>query len=433
MSTRAEIETLLSYVLADEHRKVLDINGLEALPKERRIAALRALQDLGWIGNNGVEDLEESYPLTREGRRIVYDRPIVDTFDPVVQAHIAALKNADSNAPDARMWGLRKLVEIECELSNWDSALLYCFELRKVAEKAHDIEMMAFSQVSQGRAERAQNHWHEALESYLKALELYMESGDRKGVCAANRAMGTIYGSMGEHSSAIRCFETSLSLAKELGDLEAETKAEANLAVIYDLEGRFEESELAGKTCVTRFLEMGDLSSAVKASINLGVLNMSREKFDVAAEFFEKAISSGRQTKNKLALGAALVNAGYCYARTGNIGLSMRYTDEAVSIFKEPNDSNMLALAYRNYGHIEFRSSNYENGAEWFEKSLRSAKASEVKDTMAACLYEFGMSLIRASRDVKFAKKMLKRSSVIYADIGNTKRAREIDLRFSAA
>lgn len=427
MSTRKEIETLLSYVLDERSRLAIGLSGLNAVAKEKRVAALRGLQDLGWVGQCGLEDFEESYSLTKEGTRVAEERPDMGSMQPIVRSQIECMREVCCDDPDMRRSALRKLAEIECDLSNWDSALLYCFELRAAADIAKDTGALAFSYFAQGRVERAQNHWHEALESYLKALELFMESGDRRGVCDANRQMGIVYGSMGNLASSVRCLESSLSLAKDLGDKEAVAKAEANLAVVYDLEGRFDESERASKECLEYFLETGDESSAVKTANNLGVLNMSVERFDAAAEYFEKAIASSRTLMNRTVMSAAMVNAGYCYARAGEVVRSLDYTEKAVQVFKEPNDTNMLALAYRNYGYIEFRKGSLEQAFEWFEKSVRAAKASGVMDTMAACCYEYGMCLIKSTLNPRLAKKLLVRASSIYGEIGNAKRSSAID------
>ncbi|OGS42601.1 MAG: hypothetical protein A3K67_05700 [Euryarchaeota archaeon RBG_16_62_10] len=432
MATREEIVTLTSYVLAEKNRQLLIASGLEAVSTDRRIAALRGLQDLGWISHAGFADFEESYSVTKEGRRIVSAGPGLDRLDRKIREYISAMRLSDSDSNGDRKDGLKRMIEIACDLGNWDSALLDCYELRKLAERTRDVGLIAFAFSHQGRVEMAQNRWAEALESFLNAVEKYMEAGDRKGVCSTNREMGIIYGSKGDLPSSKRCFESSYSLAKDMGDRESEIKAEANLAILYDLEGKGEESERASKDCMAYFLEVGDDPNALRTSNNLGVLNLSREKFQVAAEYFEKTIGAARTLKFKEVLGAALVNAGYCYARIGDTGRCLSYTDEAVSIFKEPNDLNMLALAYRNYGYIEFRSSNINKAFEWFEKSVRSAKSSDVQDTVAACCCEYGMALIEAMVDLRLAKKLLKKSSSAYRDIGNMARAKKLEARLEA-
>jgi len=424
MATRNEIETLIFYVLGESNRQLLVKAGLEGIPKDARIMALRGLQDLGWIGHGGLADYEESYTLTKEGRRIVASRPQTSSFDKNVQEHITALRELDGGSNGTRKDALKKLINIECEVGCWDSALLNCFELKKLAEKSRDVGCMAFSLFYQARVEVAQNKWDEALESYLGALEKYMEAGDRKGVSQTNCAMGIVYGNKGDHASAIRCFESSISMARDIGDRQTEAKAEGNLAIIYDLEGRTEESEKASMRALQYFLEVGDHSYSSRISNNLGVLNLSRERYLAAAEYFEKTINSCRIQHNTEVLGAALVNAGYCYAKTGRIDKSLTYTDEAVSIFKEPNNQNMLALAYRNYGHVEFSNSNLQKAFEWFEKSVRTARSSGVEDTFAACCFEYGMALIKSAMDPRLAKKLLKRSSTAYRDIGNLAKAR---------
>ncbi len=432
MATRNEIESLIFYVLGEDNRQLLIKSGLDGVAKENRVAALRGLQDLGWIGHGGLADFEESYSLTKEGRKLSANHPEVSSLDKSVQEHISALREVDGGTNGSRKDALKRLIVIECETSAWDSALLNCYELRKLAERTKDNDSAAFTLYYQGRVELAQNRWDEALESYLSAIEKYMEAGDRRGVCAANRALGVVYGNKGDHASALRCLESSVSMARAIGDRELEAKAQVNLAIIYDLEGKDQESEEASKNSLNYFIESGDSSSASRISNNLGVLNLSREKYDAAAEYFEKSIASCRSQQHREVLGAALVNAGYCYARIGDMERSLRYTDEAVSIFREPNDLNMLALAYRNYGFTEFRNSNVHKGFEWFEKSVRTAKASGVEDTFAACCYEYGMALIKSTTDPRLAKKLLKKSSAIYRDIGNLARARAIEERLAA-
>lgn len=429
MAARNEIETLVSYVLSEKSRESLIKSGLDGVPKDRLVASLRGLQDLGWI-NGGSADFAESYSLTREGRRVALERPAPSRLGPGTLQHIEAIRAVDSSLNGERKEALIRLITIECELGNWDSALMYSYELKKIAERTRDNVALAASLFYEGKVDLAMNRWDEALESYLDALERYMEAGDRKGVCETNRAMGVVYGNKGDFASARRCFESSLAMAEETGDQAAAAKARGNLATIYDLEGRVDESENANKWCLNYFIETGDVKAAAITANNLGVLNMTRERFEVASEYFEKTISSGRVLGNKQIVSTALVNCAYCYARAGQTSQALAYTDEAVQMLKEPNDLNMLALAYRNYGYVEFRNSG--RGFDWFEKSVRTAKSSGVEETFAACCSEYGSALIRSTTNLHLAKKLLKKASSTYESIGNMKAARAIDARLAA-
>jgi tetratricopeptide (TPR) repeat protein len=433
MSSPKELEILFTYVLGERNRELLVAEGLDVIPEDRRIVALMALQDLGWVDRKGFGHHEDTYKVTAEGRRIVETRPDFRKLDIGMKEHLDALRASDSGDMDRRKAGLRRLIEIECDLGNWDSAALYCHELRLAAREGKDMEALALSHVLQGRIERAQNNWHEALESYLRACELYMEVGDRRGVCATNRSLGIVYGSLGDRSSAIRCLEASASLAKDIEDKDLETKAQANLAVMYDLEGKFEESEKASKDCLEYFIKVDDLSNAARTSNNLGILNMSRERFSEAADHFERAIGLSIKLNNREVLGASLVNSGYCHARAGHLGRAMECTQEAANIFREPNNRNMLALAYRNYGCIEAIRSDHGKAREWFERSIREAKSSRVEDTLAACCYEYGLVLVKSASDMKLAKKLLARCSEIYRNLGNVHMAKVSDAALAGA
>jgi tetratricopeptide (TPR) repeat protein len=260
-----------------------------------------------------------------------------------------------------------------------------------------------------------------------------METGDRKGVCEINRALGVIYGNKGDHVAALRCLDNSLTVALEIGDRALQAKAQGNLAIIYDLQGRKDEAEKANEHCLAYFLETGDMSNAARVANNLGLLSLSREKFEVSAEYFDKTIQAVRALMNKEVLAKGLVNGGYCYARLGQTGRGLQYTDEAVSLLKEPNDLNMLALSYRNYALIEFRNSNVDQAFKWFEKSVRTARSSGVEDTYAACCYEYGLALIRSLTNIKLAKKLLAKAADTYKAIGNSQLARTAEAKLTAA
>jgi len=225
MATRTEIDSLIFYVLDEPNRQLLLKNGLGGVSPEVRVSALRGLQDLGWIDHHGIADYGESYSLTKEGRRIVAAKPEISGMDRCVFEHIEAIRALHSASNGKRKESLKKLIAKECELGNWDSALLYCHELRDEGDKTRDADSIAFSFFYEGRVDAAQNRWDEALESYLNSIEKFMELGDRKWVCGVNREMGIVYGCKGDHASAMRCFESSLSMAQLISDKDSEIKA----------------------------------------------------------------------------------------------------------------------------------------------------------------------------------------------------------------
>ena len=122
MSSPKELEILFTYVLGERNRELLVAEGLDVIPEDRRIAALMALQDLGWVDRKGFGHHEDTYKVTAEGRRIIETRPDFRKLDIGMKEHLDALRASDSGDMDKRKAGLRKLIEVECDLGNWDSA-----------------------------------------------------------------------------------------------------------------------------------------------------------------------------------------------------------------------------------------------------------------------------------------------------------------------
>jgi tetratricopeptide (TPR) repeat protein len=433
MATRQEIVTLMSYVLGDTNRQILVARGLEALPAETRMSALRGLQDLGWIGHSGVADFEESYSLTKDGRMVLSEQPVLDSMDSCARSHVEALRAVDGESNCAQKEALKKLIATECDMGNLDSALIHCYELKRIAERTRDPKMLGHALFHEGKVDMAQNRWDEALESLLGANERYVEAGESGGVAMANLAMGVIYANKGDLASAVRCFESSLSMARMIGDKDLGARAEANLANIYDLQGRFDDAEAAYQRCLSFFVDTGEAVGVAKVSNNLGVLNLLKEDYQTASGYFEKTVEVCRKIKNREVLEIALVNNGFCRAKTGDLATALECTDEAVAILKESNNLNLLALAYRNYGTIEMRNLRHEAAFGWFEKGIRAAEGSGVEDTLAACYYEYGSSLIAAMTDLRLAKRLMKKAASLFKDIGNTDKAMLIEKKLATA
>jgi hypothetical protein len=58
---------------------------------------------------------------------------------------------------------------------------------------------------------------------------------------------------------------------------------------------------------------------------------------------------------------------------------------------------------------------------------------SGVEETLASCYYEYGMALIEATVDLRLARKLLKKASSLFGDLGNLQRTSLIEKKLAAA
>ncbi len=93
-----------------------------------------------------------------------------------------------------------------------------------------------------GEVYYALSKFREALAYYEQSLQIYKESGDRKGEGEALNNLGGIYYSLGNTEQALSYYQQALRIRREVGDRRGESTTLGNLGALYDSLGDKEEA-----------------------------------------------------------------------------------------------------------------------------------------------------------------------------------------------
>lgn len=92
-----------------------------------------------------------------------------------------------------------------------------------------------------------------ALDLWQSALEIYRDTGNRKGEASSLGNLGLTYGSLGEYQRAIDFQQQSLLIKREIGDRQGEANSIGNLCNAWKSQNRPEVAIVFYKDAVNMY------------------------------------------------------------------------------------------------------------------------------------------------------------------------------------
>lgn len=297
------------------------------------------LADKSLVGILEVEQEKARYRLLEPVRQYAADRLLEVHETDTVQARHAAyfIEMAETaepelDGPDQRVW----LAQLQTEYGNLRTALSWAakqpapeMELRLVGALASFWHGRGF--YSEGRSAisralsraanaptalrakllggagvlaAAQSEYSLAATYHQKALELYHEVDDKRGVATCLRHLGTQSGNRGDYTEAISLTQQSLACFQALGDT-------AGLAAAYN---------------------------------NLGVWAREQGAFKAAADAYIESLALYRRLRHTSRMALTLSNLGEVIHDLGEAERAIGYLNESITLYESLNDSWGQAL-----------------------------------------------------------------------------------------
>ena len=129
----------------------------------------------------------------------------------------------------------------------------------------------------------------EAEANYRKALDLYLEFGDRHSAAGTYNNLGDVAQEQRRFEEAEANYRKALDLKLEFGDRHSAATTYHNLGDVAQEQRRFEEAEANYRKALDLKLEFGDRHSAAGTYNNLGTVAQAQERFEEAEANYRKA------------------------------------------------------------------------------------------------------------------------------------------------
>ncbi|MEG3435778.1 tetratricopeptide repeat protein [Pannus brasiliensis CCIBt3594] len=122
-----------------------------------------------------------------------------------------------------------------------------------------------------GNAYRSLGQYREAIEFYQRSLDIFRESGDRRGEASSYMGLGNAYRSLGQYREAIEYHQRSLAIFRKFGDRWGEASSYGNLGNAYHFLGQYREAIEFHQQSLAIVREIGDRWGEASVWFNLGI------------------------------------------------------------------------------------------------------------------------------------------------------------------
>ncbi len=240
-----------------------------------------------------------------------------------------------------------------------------------VAENARELFEL-------GRGLIVKGEINNALELLQRAMALYKEANDERGVCNCLVQSGIAHLSLSDFTGALSFYQQVLDIGKQHGNVEF-------MCLAYG---------------------------------NIGQVLATQDNYSLAKENFELALSYALQLDPPKTLGALYNNLGVLHERAGNYVQALENYLQALRVWEQENNIKNRAITYLNVGAIYQHLENYKQAKENFDKCYELSLEAGNNSMLARALMGLG-GLHLLQKDVSRAVEKLEQARTIAEPISD--------------
>ena len=248
------------------------------------------------------------------------------------------------------------------------------FELAGQAE-ALSHELVYRHGVAESLSNRAYHYYQagrheEALEVSGKALDFFLEVGDRRGQGDVFGCLGLVYWSLGDYEKAVRYGQQSLRLFEATESRYGMGWVLTALGGVYHDTGDYEQALALHARSLAIFRVLADPLGEGRALTGMGTVYQTQGKHDLALEQHVRSLELFRSIKNKLSEARALNDIGALYHATGDLEKAFEYHFEALRLRREAGNEQAETTSLINLGRLYNQKQDPERALEHLHRAL---------------------------------------------------------------
>lgn len=211
---------------------------------------------------------------------------------------------------------------------DYATALKYYFEALDIYEKNNykDIQL-GWTYRFTGSVFKRQENPEEALNYYLKALDVFLEYDNKKGIASSYNNIGIAYGMLGDRDQELAYYIKALNIATEDNDLYSSSIYLSNLGHIYFTKQEHDTALMYYGQALTIMEELNEHSAMAEFLSHMGSLYMAKGNYNKSLAHFKRALENALLSEKKQALRLEIIYQGLSelYGVMGNVESSFKY------------------------------------------------------------------------------------------------------------
>lgn len=293
----------------------------------------------------------------------------------VLPGHAYAQSEADSlrdELKDSR--GLQRaelLLDLSGHVRQADigEAVSMVEEARSISDRLGAGKLQAESLRKLGFFHFIQEHEAEALEYYLKALELTRQQGYRLEEAAVLHALGRFYTGQENYSKALDYFFETLRIREAEGDLSGSVLTLYYIGAVYDKRDEREDARIFYERAYELGREIGDYRQMSTAAAGIAILYQERDSTKKALSYYEKAMDAAERINSSHAQATILLHMSSAYQDQELFEDAIALNNRQIEIARAENSRFLEGQGLENLAELYQDQGNLEQSNRYFREA----------------------------------------------------------------
>ncbi len=264
------------------------------------------------------------------------------------------------------------------EYSISDSALYYynlAYELTKNSKKqdyrTRELEGTALRY--KGVVYRQTGNFTAASLYLNMALDVFLETGNKKGLASTYSSLGALNRSLGNNIHALEYYQKALNINMEIGNERGIAACHNNIGIIHNIEKNYSLALKYYENALNYFKKQENELRIGIALMNMGSVYLAKEKLADALSHYDEAGKIFLALNNTRGLAQTHNNTAMVYVRKGKLTEAMEIYKKSLELHNEAGDLKGTAASYNNIADLYYKMKNYETSVAYAEKGLNIA------------------------------------------------------------
>ncbi|MFI5203593.1 MAG: tetratricopeptide repeat protein [Flavobacteriales bacterium] len=270
--------------------------------------------------------------------------------------------------------------------ANYDSAVVYATQAKKLAEKNKNKKGIAAACNTLGNVYITRADYDKAFTLHSNALKLQLELKDKQSAADSYNNLGIVYYYKGDYPKALENYLSAFKIVKELNNKNGIARSHSNLGNIHFQQGNLDEALKNYEEALKIQQAINDKQGVGRTLNNLGGIYFSRGNFKKAMESFNASVKIKEEIGDVLSVGRSYINMGNIYFRLAYANdsvqkahdslfdLSLASFQKAIVALEKIGDKQAMASTYNNIGLLYVQKDNPAEARASITKAFALAK-----------------------------------------------------------
>ena len=262
----------------------------------------------------------------------------------------------------------------ELRQQNPNKSMEYLEEALNLSRKSGNKEEIAISLVTLGYIQNNSYNYSLALNSYLEAINLYIELNGKndkgKEIALLYYQIGSLYKTLGNYQKAIENCISGLKIYETLNDKTGVALIYRVMGSIYKYKEDYDKSLFYYFSGLKINEEIGNQSGIANSYNNIGIVYLLMLDYEKALNYYKKSLEINLAKNIESEASINLGNIGVVYLQMNQSDSAFYYFNKRYSTALSLNDKKGIAVSLEAFGDYYFKKKEYAQAISYYEKAL---------------------------------------------------------------